>query len=246
MVGEAKPEHPLPPRRPPLTRRQLLMQAVVASVILASGIGIGAGGTILALKDRIIPWMRLPPPDMPPGPEPNDLVNRWRDDYGLSEKQTQQVKDVLTKQFAAMRELRQKSYDTERSEREKFAGAIKKIFTPEQFTKWQQDLEERAKHWQRMRSFEGRGGGRGGPRGERGPGRPMDPDGRRGGRPPDGSISPEGRRMDGPPRPFMDTEGRRGNWPSRGPVDPNSHRKDRPADRPMELNNRPGDVNGPR
>ena len=65
MVGEPKPEHPLHPHRPPLSRRQLLMQVVVAGVILASGVGIGTGGTILALKNRLVTRLRLLPPDLP-------------------------------------------------------------------------------------------------------------------------------------------------------------------------------------
>ena len=101
MVGEPKPEHPLHPHRPPLSRRQLLMQVVVAGVILASGIGIGTGGTILALKNRIIPRVRVMPPD-PPRPEPNVIVTRWRGEYSLSDKQAQQAKDTLTKQFTAI------------------------------------------------------------------------------------------------------------------------------------------------
>jgi hypothetical protein len=235
MVGEPKPEHPLHPHRPPFNRRQLLMQAVVAGVILASGIGIGTGGTILALRDRIVPSIRVLPPNLPPGPgpEPNDLVNRWRNEYGLSDKQRQQTLDTLIKQFAATRELRQKFFAAEQGEREKFAAAIKKIFNPEQFTKWQQALEERAKHWQRMRPFDGRGGGRGGPpRGERGPGRPKDPN---------------DRRWEGPPRPPMEFGGRRGDWPPRGPMDPNGrHRGDRPPDRPPEPEIRPADANAPK
>jgi len=210
------------------------MQVVVAGVILASGIGIGTGGTILALRDRIVPSMRLLPTNLPPGPgpEPNDLVNRWRGDYSLSDKQAQQTLDTLTKQFAATRELRQKFFAAEQGEREKFAAAIKKILTPEQFAKWQQDLEERAKHWQRMRPFDGRGSGRGGPRGDRGPGRPKDPN---------------ERRWDGPPRPPMEFGGRRGDWPPRGPMDPNNrHRGDRPPDRPPEPENRPLEMNAPK
>ena len=71
MVGEPKPEHPFHPHRPPLSRRQLLMQFVVAGVILISGIGIGAGGTILALRDRIVWHIPSPSPDRDrqPGPK---------------------------------------------------------------------------------------------------------------------------------------------------------------------------------
>ena len=179
MVGETKPEHPLHPRRPPLSRRQLLMQVAVAIVILASGIGIGTGGTILALKNRLVPQFRLPPPN-PPGMEPNVLVERWKGDYSLSDKQAKQAKDTLTKQFAATHELWQKFTQAEQSEREKFATAMKKILTPEQFTKWNDDLKKRMEHFRGMRPFEGRRGGRGGPRGERRPDGPMDPNARHG------------------------------------------------------------------
>jgi hypothetical protein len=215
MVGEAKPEHPLIPRRPPSNRRQLLMQALVAVVILVSGIGIGTGGTILALKNRLVPRLRLPPPG-PPGMEPNVLVERWKGDYSLSEKQAKQAKDTLTKQFAATRELWQKFATAEQSEREKFAGAMKKILTPDQFAKWDSELKRRAEHFRGMRPFDGRGGGRGGPRGERRPDRSMDPN---------------DHRRDGQPRP---------------PMDPNNRHKDRPADRPIKLNSRPADVNAPK
>jgi len=234
MVGETKPEHPLHPRRP-FNRRQLLMQAVVAVVILVSGIGIGAGGTVLALKNRIVTGVRLLPVG-PPGPEPNFLVERWRGDYGLSDKQAQQVKTTLTKQFKDARELRQKFMQTEQVEQEKFAASMKKILTAEQYAKWEADLKKRMEHFRGMRPFDGRGGGRGGPRGER-PDRPMDPN---------------GRRWDGPPRPQMDGEGRRG-WSPRGPMDPNGRRgnwpgrgPDRAMNRPAELKDRPADVNAPK
>jgi hypothetical protein len=238
MVGEPKPEHPLHPRHLPLSRRQLLMQGVVAVVILGSGIGIGTGGTILALKNRLVPRLRLPPPS-PPGMEPNFLVERWKGDYSLSDKQSQQAKDTLTKQFAATRELWQKFTLAEQSEREKFAAAMKKILTPEQFTKWDDDLKKRMEHFRGMRPFDGRGGGRGGPRGERRPDRPGDPN---------------GRRWDGSPRLPMDGENRRG-WSPRGPMDraqksdrsdsgpdPNSHHR---PDRPVEFRDRPADGNRP-
>ena len=230
MVGEGKPEHPLHHRRLPSNRRQLLMQAVVAVVILVSGIGIGTGGTILALKNRLVPRLRLPPPG-PPGMEPNILVERWRGEYALSDKQVQQAKDTLIKQFAATGDLWDKFRQAEQSEREKFAASIKKILTPEQFTKWDSDLKERMEHFRGMRPFEGRGGGRGGPRGDRRPDRPMDPN---------------GRRWDGPPRPLMDGDVRRG-WSPRGPMDPNGHRRpNRGPSRPIELNSRPGDANAPK
>lgn len=226
------PPHPLPHRRPSLSRRQLLAQVVVAAVILVSGVGIGAGGTILALKGRIIPRVRWMPTD-PPGPEPNFIAARWKTEYGLSDKQEQQVRDALTKQFTSLRELRQKLFQAEQAERDKSTVSLKKILTSEQYAKWDQDMKKMAERFERMRAFRGqRGDHKGPPRGERGPGHPMDPN---------------GRRWDGPPRPMMDGEGRRGGWPPHGPMDPNSRRRpDQAPNRPQEINARPADGNVPK
>ncbi|MCL5278392.1 MAG: hypothetical protein M1376_00605 [Planctomycetes bacterium] len=231
MVGEPKPEHPLRPHRPPISRRQLLMQSIVAGVILVSGVGIGAGGSILALRGRILPRIRVMPID-PPGPEPNAIVGRWKGKYGLSDRQEQQAKDILTKQFTALREIRQKLFQAEQSEREKASVSLKKVFDPEQYAKWDQDMKRMEEWFERMRSRGPRGDHRGPPRGDRGPGRPKDPN---------------DHRWDGPPRPPMEFGGRRGDWPPRGPMDPNNRRRgDRPPDRPPEPEIRPTDGNGPR
>jgi hypothetical protein len=70
--------------------------------------------------------MRVMPPNPRPGPEPNEIVSRWRGDYGLNDKQVQQAKDTLTKEFTAIAELRQKFFQAEQAERAKFAEAMKK------------------------------------------------------------------------------------------------------------------------
>jgi hypothetical protein len=239
MVSGGKPEHPLPPRRP-FNRRQMLLQAVVAAVILVSGIGIGAGGTILALKNRLVPRLRLPPPS-PPGMEPNFLVARWTDDYGLSEKQAKQVKDTLIKQFAATRKLWEDFAAAEQNEREKFAASMKKTLRPEQFSKWDEDLKERMKHFRGMRPFDGRGG-RGGPRGDRRFDRPKDPNDHRWDGQPRPATEGENRRGPWSSRSSMNRDNRRGDWPPRGPMDPNN----RPADQPAQLTQPPGEVNAPK
>jgi hypothetical protein len=246
MVGEGKPEYPLHHRRPPFNRRQLLMQAVVAVVILASGIGIGAGGAVLALKNRIVTGVRLMPVG-PPGPEPNAIVAHWKGAYGLSDKQALQVTDILTKQFTDLRDIRQKLFQAEQAARDKSTASMKKTLSPEQYTKWDQDMKERANQFERWRASRGpRGDHKGPPRGDRGPGRPMDPNGRRWDGPPrplmDGDV-----RRGWSPRGPMDPNGHRGNWPERGPMDPNNHRRpDRAPNRPTEVNFRPGDANAPK
>jgi len=240
MVGEPKPEHPLHPRRPPFNRRQLVMQVVVAGVILASGIGIGAGGTILTLKDRIvwhIPTTSPDPPDRdrPPGRRPDGgggIVEMLRAKYSLSDEQTQQVKGVFDKRMQAARERWKELNAAEIAEREKLVEDMKPILTPDQFEKWHADYQKMMDDIGNRPFWGPRGDHRGPPRGERGPGRSMDPDGRRGGRPPDRFMGPDGRRMDRPPRPPMDPDGR--------------HRGDRPPDQPVELNGRPADGNAPK
>jgi len=238
MVEPAKPEHPtMPHHRPPLTRRQVFSQICVAAVILVSGIGIGSGGAILALKDRIIPRFKLMPPDPGPGPEPNFLVERWTEDYGLSDEQAKRVKETLTEQWAGTRDLWQKFMQAEQTQRQKFAEAMKKTLTPEQYERWEGDLKKRFEHFRGMRPFEGRPGGRGGPRGDRprdrrmdpndwrenwGPGGPQrDPNGPRGGRGPEGFMGPGGQRGDGrPPDRWMgDPNGPHGNRPPGGFMD---------------------------
>jgi len=220
------------------------MQALVAVVILASGIGIGTGGTILALQNRILP-VRVMPPGPRPGPDPNDIVNRWKDDYGLNDKQAQRAKETLTKEFATIAELRAKFSAAEQQERGKLADAMKKIMTSEQFTQWDNDLKKMVEHMQRAR--EGRRGGRGGPRGERGPGRPGDPNERRWeGPPPRPPLDSEGARRGWPPRGAMDPN-HRGPWPPRGTMGPEGYHKDRPPEPPLEISSRPpADANQPR
>jgi hypothetical protein len=239
----ARLQHPLHPRRPPLNRRQLLMQVVVAGVILASGIGIGTGGTILALKNRIIPRVRWMPVD-PPGPEPNFIVARWKGDYSLSDKQAQQVKDILTKQFTALRELRQKLFQAEQAERDKSTASMKKALSPEQYAKWDQDMKERARRFEQMRASRGpRGDHKGPPRGERGSGRSKDPNNHRWDGPPRPPMEGDGQRGGWPPRSSMDRGSRRGSWPPRGQMDPNNAPKDRPAEQPMEVSSPPAEAN---
>lgn len=204
MVDEMKPVHPVAPRqRWPFTRRQIVAQIVVAAVILASGIAIGTGGTILTLKDRIM-WR---PPEEPPGRGggirgpfgPDPIVQEWTTKYGLTGEQAQQAKDTLTKQFEATRALWIEFAERDKTEREKFVEAMRGILTPEQFSKWEPEFIRRTEHFQRWRPDGPRGpggpGGRGRPDGRDEPG---GSGGRRGDHGPRGMRGPESP-PDGPP-----------------------------------------------
>jgi Spy/CpxP family protein refolding chaperone len=219
MVDETKPEHPLHPHRPPFSRRQLLMQVVVAGVILVSGIGIGTGGTILALKDRIV-WQDPPtPPDRggERGPRPPNVVEEWKTKYSLSDEQAQKVKALFDARFEAGRLRWEQLRKIEADEREQLVADMKGILTPEQFESWHADYVQRIAAMQNRPFWGPRGDHRGPPRGDRGAGPRRGPDGRRG---------------DRPPRP---------------PMGPDDHRQgDRPPDPSIEINSRPGDLNTPK
>ncbi len=218
MVGEPKPEHPLHPHRPPFNRRQLLMQVVVAAVILASGIGIGTGGTILALQDRIV-WQ---PPPRPTdrggerGPRP-DFVAELRTKYSLSDEQVQKVKDLFAARWEAGRARWEQLRKIEADEREQLVTDMKGILTPEQFEPWHVEYQQRIAEMQNRPFWGPRGDHRGPPRGDRGPGPRRGPD------------------------------NRRGDWPPRPPMGPNDHHKgDRPPDQSIGINSRLGEVNAPK
>jgi len=202
MVDEMKPIHPVVPRpRWPFTRRQIVAQIIVAAVILASGIGIGTGGTILALKDRIM-W-RFPPRGGPQW-DPSEDINRWRTELALSDDQAQQIRDVFTKRHAAFRQRLDEMFQVQEAERKEFVASMKSILTPDQFRKWEHEVKEREKHFRP--GFKGPGGPggpdrRGRPDHQGGPNGPGGPDGRhdRGFRDMKGTERPpEGLPPDGP------------------------------------------------
>jgi len=208
MVDEMKPGLPAPRPRWPFTRRQIFAQIGVAAVILISGMGIGTGGTILALKDRII-WRR---PRFDP-PRPPNLVKMWQTEYALSEDQTRQVEETLSKSWATTRTIFGEFAQRQQAEQAKFVEDMKTILTPEQYEKWHRAFSEFKNRAERRWRPGGPPGGRpGGPgehrdgRREHGPFR----DGRDFRPPPDGSRGPEPAQgeKDFPPPPVPEPEPR--------------------------------------
>jgi hypothetical protein len=198
MVDEMKSEHPAAPRpRWPFTRRQIVAQIIVAGVILASGMGIGVGGTILSLKDRIM-W-RFPPRGGPPRPDLNEDINRWRAELGLSDEQVQQIREVSAKRQATFQQRLYEMFQMQHAEREEFVASMRGILTADQFQKWDHEVKERERHFRQWRpdGFKGPGGpgGRGRPGG---PGEAEGPGGHRGDHGPRGMRGPE-QPPDGPP-----------------------------------------------
>jgi hypothetical protein len=191
MVDPTKPDGPAPRVRPPYSRRQIISQVGIAAVILISGMGIGTGGTILALKDRIM-WRFMPLP--PPGPDVNEIVLRWRTDYTLTNEQADQAKAAFITSQSNTRRLFAESWQKQMTEQAKFVKVMGTILTPEQFQKFKSDLDERAKHFRHQRPGwrpgwrpDGPPRERDGNRKDRGPFR-----GERGFRPPPGHEPPPG------------------------------------------------------
>ncbi|MGE5295881.1 MAG: hypothetical protein ACM3VT_13730 [Solirubrobacterales bacterium] len=239
MVDETRSGHPMAPRHhSPVPRRQIVLQMVVSAIILVSGIAIGSGGTILALRDRILPTFEVPEDNSTNNPPSEE--SRWTSGiareigtkYGLTDQQTQQVQDVLAQGFAATQELWKEFHKAEQTQQDKFALAMKNIMTPEQFTKWDTDFKQMAEHMRRMRPFDPRRG-RGGPPGARGEWHPPGP--------PPGDRDPNAPRDGWRPGRFNDPNGPRGGWPRdrfgpmgdrppQGPMDPNGPRRPHPPD----------------
>lgn len=168
MVGQGPQDQVAEPsRRPRPTRRQIIVQMVVGLMILASGVAIGTGGTILLLKDRII-WRTRPPAGRP---NPSSIVEGWKAKYNLTDEQVEQLKGIFTQRFEARRIRAEAMMKNDQTEREKFAQAVKEILSPQQYEKWEHDFKERAEHFRKMRPFGPRGGWRDAPR--QGPSRPL-------------------------------------------------------------------------
>ena len=180
MVDEAKtpipsPGHPqdaLRPKRLSPRWKQMILQVIAGMAILVCGIVIGSGATFLRLKHRIIRDRR---------PPLRAVVDDMRTRYGLTEEQTRQAEEILGKRREIMRTLFEEFRQKTEAEFQQLSMAMKEIFTPEQFERWENDFKARR----------GPGPGRFGP-GKPGPGRfgPRRP----------GPGGPESRRF-GPDRP---------------------------------------------
>jgi len=119
------------------SRRQIFVQILAATVILACGIVIGAGGALLRLKENIVP-NRVPPP--------GDVVEDMRARYDLTEEQAEKVKTALKESWERMRTIFQENREKMDAEFKNLSADMKQILTPDQFTKWESDIKARRRH----------------------------------------------------------------------------------------------------
>jgi len=175
-------------------RRQMYVQVVAATVILACGIIIGSGAVLLHFKDDIVPD-RFPPP--------GDIVRDIQARYGLTQEQAEKAKTAIATSSDRMHTIFVGVREKMDAEFKELSSAMKDILTPEQFERWERDFKSRR----------GRG------RGRFGPGRPGPGGGRPGsGRPGRGGSRPGPGGGYDPGRPDREEFGPRG----RGRPNPNS------------------------
>ncbi|MFH1716347.1 MAG: hypothetical protein ABIF19_03280 [Planctomycetota bacterium] len=179
MVGETAESNPSSGRkRLSQRRKQIYLQIIVGLVILFCGLVIGAGGALLHLKDKMVPFGPRPPLDA--------IVEDIQARYDLTPEQTKQVEAVFGAQRKTMQTLFDEFGQKVDAEFQKLNVEMKKILSPGQYERWERDFKNRRE----------RGPGRHGP-GRPGPGRPGP--GRPGpGRPGPGGPGPEGRGFRGP------------------------------------------------
>jgi hypothetical protein len=180
MVEEARPSIPSTGKKRLSRRgRQICLQVVVGMIILVCGVIIGSGAAVLRLKDEMV--MRRGP-----FPPTRAVVDDMAARYDLTPEQIKQVEAAFEKSHEKLRTLIEESRRKNEAEFKTLSANIKKIFTPEQFERWEQDFKRRRRPgppWERgpgrpgergpgRRGPDGRGPGRG--FGERGPGRGFD------------------------------------------------------------------------
>jgi hypothetical protein len=109
-------------------------------IILASGIAIGAGGTIMLMKQRII-WKGHPHKDA------NDLTKDITEKYGLNPQQSTQVQGIIINAFQR-KKLADAEEDIKREARmQTMIMEMNSVLTPQQFEQWSKDFQAfRDKH----------------------------------------------------------------------------------------------------
>jgi len=147
--------------------RQVCLQVVVGMIILICGIVIGWGAAVLQLKDKMM---------MPPGlrPPTREVVEDMEARYDLTPEQAKQVEIAFGKRRETLQTLFEEFRRKSETEFQTLSADIKKILTPEQYERWEQDFQRRRQPeppWERGPGRPGdRGPGHGGP-GDRGLGR---------------------------------------------------------------------------
>lgn len=150
-----------------IVRRQRIMGLWFGLLILVFGVIIGAGGTFLHYKDRLIQNRGFG------GPDPKRILQDMQVKLSLTEQQVKQIEELFHQRGQTWGEF-------QKQEQKAMFDGMKSILTAEQYNAWLEEMKQRRERWERERASHGQQGpGRGGPEGQRGQGGPDRPDGRR-------------------------------------------------------------------
>ena len=125
-------------------RPQFSLQIIIACVIFASGIIVGAGGTILLVRHRVL-WIHHY------HKEAASITRQIKARYNLTEQQTKNVEDVFTKAIERKKAVRSQLQTKFDAEREKLVSEMKAVLTPQQFGKWHIEFQKRAERYKKRR-----------------------------------------------------------------------------------------------
>ena len=115
--------------------KQVLLRIICAVIILISGIVIGAGGTILLVKHRVI-WIGHPHKK-----DAAAITKEISAKYGLTQQQTKQVEEIFNKAFQ-QRELYDEEMDKKRdADTQIMIAEMNDVLTPAQFERWNKDFQ---------------------------------------------------------------------------------------------------------
>jgi hypothetical protein len=114
---------------------KMLTKLLCAVVILASGIIIGSGATIMMVKHRVI-WVDKAHMDA------NDITNKIAEKYTLTPEQIEGVRGIMNRAFEH-RKANDQWMDKQRDEyAQVIIAEMNSVMTPEQYARWNKDFLE--------------------------------------------------------------------------------------------------------
>ena len=120
------------------SRRKVKLQILLGFLILLSGVIIGAGGTVILLRGRII-W-RSP---HRPKTTAEGIAKRIGDSYELSESQVRQVEAIVAKRLQAKQAMRQEMDERSASADDELLVEMRYVLSAEQFESWAREFRAR-------------------------------------------------------------------------------------------------------
>jgi hypothetical protein len=114
--------------------KQMFLRIISAAIILASGIIIGAGGTILLVKQRVI-WIGHKHKDAA------DITKEITEKYGLNQQQTKQVEQIIANAFEKKKLYDEETNNKRDADAQIIIAEMNDVLTPGQFERWNKDFQ---------------------------------------------------------------------------------------------------------